>query len=92
MQLTSFSHLLGQMYLLSDIDMIVLAGDLNSRIGKMSDTIIDMDNIPSKNVCIMRQFIGVYTVCEDKNDLQRKTYNMFGNHSLPHFNICNESS
>ena len=36
------------MYLLSDIDMIVLAGDLNSRIGKMSDTIIDMDNIPSR--------------------------------------------
>ena len=44
-----YSHLLGQIYLLSDVDTVVLAGDLNSRIGNMSDTISDMDNIPKRN-------------------------------------------
>ena len=43
-----YSHLLGQMYLSSDIK-VILAGDLNSRIGNMSDTISDMDNIPKRN-------------------------------------------
>ena len=40
-----YSHLLGQVYLRSDIDTVVLACDLNARIGNMSDTISDMDSI-----------------------------------------------
>ena len=44
-----YSHLLGQMYLSSDIDTVILAGDLNSRIGNMSITISDIDNNPKRN-------------------------------------------
>ena len=35
--------------------------------------------------CIkMWHFIVVFTVCKDKNDLQRKKYNIFGNYNCDH--------
>ena len=44
------SHLLDQVYLLSDKDAIIACGDLNSRIGETSDIISDIDGIPRRNV------------------------------------------
>ena len=41
-----YSHLLGQIYLLSDKDAIVVSGGLNSRIGEMPDFISDVGGIP----------------------------------------------
>ena len=45
-----YSHLLGQIYLLSDKDAIVVCGDLNSRIGEMPDFISDVDGISCRTV------------------------------------------
>lgn len=45
-----YSHLLGQIHLLSDKDAIVVCGDLNSRIGEMTDFILDVDGIPCRTV------------------------------------------
>ena len=39
-----FAHLLGQMYLCSDYDHIILCGDFNARVGNESDTIPDIDS------------------------------------------------
>ena len=43
-----YSHLLGQIYLLSDNDAIFVCGDVNSRIGGLSDVINDIDGIPPR--------------------------------------------
>ena len=45
-----YAHLLGQIYLLSDKDAIFVCGDLNSRIGELSDIISDIDGIPRRVV------------------------------------------
>ena len=45
-----YSHLLGQIYLLSDKDAIVVCGYLNSRIGEMPDFISNVDVIPCRTV------------------------------------------
>ena len=43
-----YSYLLGQVYLLSDKDAIIICGDLISRTGEMSDIISDIDGIPRR--------------------------------------------
>ena len=43
-----YSHLLGQIYLLSDNDAIFVCGDVYSRIGGLSDVINDIDGIPPR--------------------------------------------
>ena len=50
-----FSHLLGQIYLLSDNDAIFVCGDLNSRLGGLSDVINDIDGIPPRS-CLDKTF------------------------------------
>jgi len=45
-----FAHLLSQMYLLDDIDSIIVCGDFNSRIGNLIDHIKDTDSLPDRTV------------------------------------------
>ena len=56
------------MYLLCDIDMIILTGDVNSRIGNMHDTISDMDSIPPRNSLDMVVNEHGHTFLEFLND------------------------
>ena len=35
-----FSHILGEIYKYSDVDVYICVGDFNARIGKLSDTIV----------------------------------------------------
>ena len=55
------------MYLLCDIDMIILTGDVNSRIGNMHDTISDMDSIPRNSLDMVVNQHG-HTFLEFLND------------------------
>ena len=43
-----FSHLLAQIYSLSDVDDLYLCGDYNGRIGNLNDYIPDVDNVPPR--------------------------------------------
>ena len=43
-----FAHILSQIYLFSDCDAIFVSGDLNARLGSMSDTSGDFDLIPDR--------------------------------------------
>ena len=45
-----FSHILGEVYKFSNVDLILLAGDLNSRIGDKRDCIEEIDHIKSRNI------------------------------------------
>lgn len=45
-----YNHLLNLMYIYSDCDNIVLAGDVNAKIGSMNDFIPDIDQIPVRKV------------------------------------------
>ena len=45
-----YSYLLGQIYLLADKDAIFICGDLNSKIGEISDIISDIEGIPRRTV------------------------------------------
>ena len=54
-----FSHLLGQIYLLSDNDAIFVCGDLNSPLGGLSDVINDIDGIPPRS-CLDKTFIPTW--------------------------------
>ncbi len=42
-----FAHILSQIYLHQDADLIVMCGDLNGRIGKLPDA-TDIDNLPNR--------------------------------------------
>ena len=46
----NFAHILSLLYTHSECDFILLAGDLNSRIGELKDIINDTDSIPFRNV------------------------------------------
>ena len=48
--LSFFSHLLSQIYLLNEIDAIVVCGDLNSRVGKLDDYIPDVDELSCRKI------------------------------------------
>ena len=43
-----FAHLLAQIYTYSDCDSMCIGADFNSRIGRLSDILIDLDTIPGK--------------------------------------------
>ena len=43
-----FAHILAQVYLFSDSDAIFISGDLNARMGSLSDTSGDFDLIPDR--------------------------------------------
>ena len=43
-----FTHLLGEIYMLSEYDSIILCGNVNSRIGQLSDSISGLDEIPQR--------------------------------------------
>ena len=43
-----YNHLLQLVYTFSDVDALCICGDLNSRIGGMSDYNVDLDNIPAR--------------------------------------------
>lgn len=45
-----YSHILAQVYMLADSDSIFLAGDLNSRLGSLSDIINETDTIPIRRI------------------------------------------
>ena len=45
-----FAHILNEIYLQENIDAIVLAGDMNARIGKMQDTIDTIDEVNARKV------------------------------------------
>ena len=44
-----FAHLLSQIYLFSHLDAIYVCGDVNSRIGGLSDYLNEVDNIPLRH-------------------------------------------
>ena len=43
-----FAHILSLLYIYQDVDMLFVCGDINGRIGKLSD-VTDIDNIKSRN-------------------------------------------
>ena len=43
-----FAHLLSQIYMNSDSETFLLAGDFNARIGNLSETLTQTDNIPNR--------------------------------------------
>ena len=45
---TFFSHLLTQIYIYDESDAILLAGDFNSRIGSLPDSVSDIDCVPKR--------------------------------------------
>ena len=45
-----YGHLLSKIYFYSTVDMVVICGDLNARIGQLKDCIADIDNIPNRVV------------------------------------------
>ena len=45
-----FNHLLGIMYQFNECDNIILAGDLNSKIGNMEDYIPEIDNVQPRSI------------------------------------------
>lgn len=45
-----FSHILAQLYMLADADSIFLTGDFNSRLGSLSDIIIETDTVPTRRI------------------------------------------
>ena len=44
-----YAHLLGEIYMLNDFDSIIICGDMNSRIGQLSDSISMLDEIPQRS-------------------------------------------
>ena len=45
-----FAHLLSQIYTYAESDAIIVCGDFNSRIGELSDTILNIDSLPPRVV------------------------------------------
>lgn len=45
-----FSHLITQLYVTQDHDLVFLCGDLNGRVGKMHDTVNEIDNVCQRKV------------------------------------------
>ena len=43
-----FGHLLSKDYFYNTVDMVILCGDLNARIGHLKDFIIEIDYIPNR--------------------------------------------
>lgn len=43
-----YSHLLSQIYLRSEADAINVCGDLNSRVGELSDYLKEIDDVPQR--------------------------------------------
>ena len=43
-----FTHILGETYTYEDVDIHICLGDLNARIGKLKDTIDDIDDEPQR--------------------------------------------
>jgi len=44
-----FAHILAQLYLYQDADLMFMCGDINGRIGKLLDA-TDIDNLPNRTV------------------------------------------
>ena len=45
-----YAHLLGQIYIHSDYDAMMVCGDMNSRIGQLSESILGLDEIPNRAI------------------------------------------
>jgi len=45
-----FAHIVNQLYLCSDEDIIILCGDINARIGSLKDFTVNLDDIKERNV------------------------------------------
>ena len=47
---TFYGHLLSKIYFYNTVDIVILCGDLNARVGHLKDCIADIDNIPNRVV------------------------------------------
>ena len=45
-----FSHILTQVYRYNDVDLFIVCGDLNVRLGSLNDTINTVDKLVSRNI------------------------------------------